>query len=166
MGLWHQCQAHRWLFAARVGGIERRRTALRHTEHRLHFTDLGFQCCWETSRGQPGTHAILTNFAGGDLGLHLNEGSLQERATNFISQVDQIYPGTLDSFTKQAVRQHWPSSPFVRGSYTCYKPGQYSTLANFVAKPVGNMFFAGEHTSVAFNGYLEGAVTRCVQSPD
>jgi len=27
-----------------------------------------------------------------------------------------------------------------------------------VAKPVGNMFFAGEHTSVAFNGYMEGAV--------
>ena len=38
------------------------------------FTDLEFQCCWETSRGQPGTHAILTNFAGGNLGLHLNEG--------------------------------------------------------------------------------------------
>jgi monoamine oxidase len=122
------------------------------------FTDLGFQCCWETSRGQPGTHAILTNFAGGDLGLHLNEGSLQNRAAKFMSEVDQIYPGTRDAFTGQAVRQHWPSSPFVRGSYTCYKPGQYSALADFVAKPVGNMFFAGEHTSVAFNGYMEGAV--------
>lgn len=122
------------------------------------FTDLDFQCCWETSRGQPGTHAILTNFAGGDLGLHLNEGSLQARATKFISEVNQIYPGTTEAFTGQAVRQHWPSSPFVRGSYTCYKPGQYSTLAAWVAKPVGNMFFAGEHTSVAFNGYMEGAV--------
>lgn len=121
------------------------------------FTDLEFQCCWETSRGQPGTHAILTNFAGGKLGQNLNQGELQDRASGFAKQVDRIYPGTLDAFTGKAVRQHWPSSPFVLGSYTCYKPGQYSTLADAVATPVGNLFFAGEHTSVDFNGYMEGA---------
>jgi monoamine oxidase len=26
-----------------------------------------------------------------------------------------------------------------------------------VATPVGNLFFAGEHTSAEFNGYMEGA---------
>jgi monoamine oxidase len=122
------------------------------------FTDLEFQCCWETSRGQPGTHALLTNFAGGRLGANLNQGAIQERAIKFASQVDQVFPGTAEAYTGQAVRQHWPSSPFVMGSYTCYKPGQYSTLADWVATPVGNIFFAGEHTSVEFNGYMEGAV--------
>jgi monoamine oxidase len=121
------------------------------------FTDLEFQCCWETSRGQPGAHAILTNFAGGKLGEHLDDGELQDRAAAFASQVERIYPGALDAFTKKAVRQHWPTSPFVLGSYTCYKPGQYSTLADAVATPVGNLFFAGEHTSAEFNGYMEGA---------
>jgi monoamine oxidase len=121
------------------------------------FTDLEFQCCWETSRGQPGSHAILTNFAGGNLGLHLNEGELQDRAAGFASQVGRIYPGALDAFTKKAVRQHWPSSPFVLGSYTCFKPGQYTTVADSIATPVGNLFFAGEHTSAEFNGYMEGA---------
>ena len=71
--------------------------------------------------------------------------------------IDQIYPGTAEAFTKKAVRQHWPSSPFTLGSYTCYKPGQYSTLADSVATPVGNLIFAGEHTSADFNGYMEGA---------
>jgi monoamine oxidase len=121
------------------------------------FTDLPFQCCWETSRGQPGTHAILTNFAGGNLGLHLDNGDIPTRAAEFVSQVEKIYPGAIDAFTKKAIRQHWPSSPFVRGSYTCYKPGQYSTLAGSIAEPVGNLFFAGEHTSEDFNGYMEGA---------
>jgi monoamine oxidase len=121
------------------------------------FTDLEFQCCWETSRGQPGTHAILTNFTGGKLGRHLDDGELQDRAAAFASQVDRIYPGAVDAFTKKAVRQHWPSSPFALGSYTCFKPGQYTTLAGSVATPVGNLFFAGEHTSVDFNGYMEGA---------
>jgi monoamine oxidase len=121
------------------------------------FTDLEFQCCWETSRGQPGSHAILTNFAGGNLGQHLNEGEMEDRAATFASQVARIYPGARDAFTKKVVRQHWPSSPFALGSYTCYKPGQYSTLADSVATPVGNLFFAGEHTSADFNGYMEGA---------
>jgi monoamine oxidase len=121
------------------------------------FTDLEFQCCWETSRGQPGAHAILTNFAGGNLGQHLDDGELQDRAAAFASQVERIYPGAVDAFTKKAVRQHWPSSPFALGSYTCYKPGQYTTLADSVATPVGNLFFAGEHTSADFNGYMEGA---------
>src|SRR6476646_6711612 len=121
------------------------------------FTDLDFQCCWETSRGQPGSHAILTNFAGGNLGQHLNEGDVQERATGFASQVERIYPGTAEAFTKKAIRQHWPSSPFVLGSYTCFKPGQYSTLSKSIATPVGNLFFDGEHTSEDFNGYMEGA---------
>ena len=122
------------------------------------FTDQDFQCCWETSRAQSGTHALLTNFAGGNLGKNLNQGDLQARASSFASQVDRIYPGTLEAYTKQAVRQHWPSSPFVLGSYTCYKRGQYSTLSEAVATPVENLFFAGEHTSVEFNGYMEGAV--------
>jgi monoamine oxidase len=121
------------------------------------FTDLEFQCCWETSRGQAGSHAILTNFAGGNLGQHLNEGELQERAATFTGQVEKIYPGAQDAFTKKAIRQHWPSSPFALGSYTCYKPGQYSTLSDSIATPVGNLFFAGEHTSAEFNGYMEGA---------
>ena len=68
------------------------------------FTDLPFQCCWETSRGQPGSHAILTNFAGGNLGLHLNEGEVQERAAGFASQVERIYPGAVDAFTKTTRR--------------------------------------------------------------
>jgi monoamine oxidase len=121
------------------------------------FTDLPFQCCWETSRGQPGTHAILTNFAGGNLGLHLDDGEITTRAGEFVSQVEKIYPGATEAFTTKAVRQHWPSSPFVRGSYTCYKPGQYTTLSRSIATPVGNLFFAGEHTSEDFNGYMQGA---------
>jgi monoamine oxidase len=82
---------------------------------------------------------------------------MEDRAATFASQVERIYPGARDAFTKKVARQHWPSSPFALGSYTCYKPGQYSTLADSVATPVGNLFFAGEHTSADFNGYMEGA---------
>ncbi len=139
-----------------IAGFSRRVWEEAHTTGYT-FTDLDFQCCWETSRGQPGSHAILTNFAGGNLGLHLNDGDVHDRAASFVSQLEKVYPGVADAYTKKAIRQHWPSAPFALGSYTCFKPGQYSTLADNIATPVGNLFFAGEHTSENFNGYMEGA---------
>jgi monoamine oxidase len=35
--------------------------------------------------------------------------------------------------------EHWPSNPLSRGSYTSYKPGQFTTIAGNEGKPVGNL---------------------------
>jgi monoamine oxidase len=55
--------------------------------------------------------------------------------------------------------EHWPSNPFVKGSYTCNHPGYLTTIADNEAKPVGNLYFAGEHTSsfYEFQDFMEGA---------
>jgi monoamine oxidase len=42
-------------------------------------------------------------------------------------------------------------------SYTCFLPGQYTTIAGNEIKPVGNIFFAGEHCSYNYQGYMNGA---------
>ena len=93
------------------------------------LTDLPYHVSWDTSRGQRGTHGILTNFAGGKRGLAMGEGTPEERAAEVVSSFDTIFPGIAAAHTKQAVRFHWPSSPLSRGSYACYKPGQYTTIA-------------------------------------
>jgi len=50
--------------------------------------------------------------------------------------------------------------PLTQGSYTCYKPGQFTTLAGNEGKSVGNLLFAGEHTNsfYEFQGFMEGAL--------
>ena len=55
--------------------------------------------------------------------------------------------------------EHWPSNPLARGSYTCYKPGQFTTIAGLEGLPVGNVFFAGEHANSFYDwqGFMEGA---------
>lgn len=121
------------------------------------FTDLPFQACWETSRGQNGTHAILTNFAGGSLGLRLGEGPLQDRAREFAGQVDQVFPGVAEAYTGQAVRQIWPRYEYSLGSYTCYMPGQYQRFLGALREPHGNLIFAGEHT-MEESGFMNSAV--------
>jgi len=51
---------------------------------------------------------------------------------------------------------HWPSAPLTRGSYACYRVGQ-GAFSGLEGERAGNLLFAGEHTSIDFQGYLEGA---------
>lgn len=122
------------------------------------FTDLGFQSCWDTSRGQSGTHALMTNFVGGRLGAELGRGTPGERAAAFVAQLERVFPGAAPAHTGEAVRVAWIDAPFAKGSYTCYGPGQYQSLAGVEGLPVGRVLFAGEHTSAEFSGYMNGAV--------
>jgi monoamine oxidase len=121
------------------------------------FSDLPFQESWETSLGQPGQGGLLTEFLGGNRGLAANQGSTQEQARAFATQFDQLYPGTAAAYNGKAVRFHWPSAPSALGSYACYLPGQYTTIRAAEGEAVDNLFFAGEHTSLDFQGYMNGA---------
>ena len=65
--------------------------------------------------------------------------------------------GATRARTDKVSRFHWPTFPWTRGSYSCYKPGQWTTIAGAESLPVGNLFFAGEHCSYDFQGYMNGA---------
>ncbi len=121
------------------------------------FSDLPFQACWDTSRGQRGPHAILTNFTGGRQGLRVGEGALQVRAREFVAHADKVFPGAAAAYTGKAVRQIWPAYEWTRGSYACYRPGQYQLYFRALVEPQGNLFFAGEHT-VDESGFMNAAV--------
>ncbi|MGH9429858.1 MAG: flavin monoamine oxidase family protein, partial [Terriglobia bacterium] len=108
-------------------------------------------------RGQKGMHGVLTNFAGGRRGLAMGEGTPEERAVKFVAHLEAIFPGAVAAHTKQAVRFFWPSSPLSQGSYACYKPGQYTTIAGAEREAVSGLHFAGEHTSLEFQGFMNGA---------
>jgi monoamine oxidase len=51
---------------------------------------------------------------------------------------------------------HWPTVPTMKGSYACYKPGQWQFFG-LEGEREGNLHFCGEHTSLDFQGYMEGA---------
>jgi monoamine oxidase len=121
------------------------------------FTDLPFQACWETSRGQSGSHAILTNFTGGALGLAIGRGPLQDRAHKFVAQADRVFPGVASAYTGKAVRQIWPTYEWAQGSYTCMRPGEYQRFYKALVEPQGRLIFAGEHTADEF-GFMNAAV--------
>ena len=51
---------------------------------------------------------------------------------------------------------HWPTHPHTLGSYACYRPGQWAFYGLEGARE-GNVHFCGEHTSLEFQGFMEGA---------
>lgn len=51
---------------------------------------------------------------------------------------------------------HWPTNPFVRASYACYRPRQWTTIRGAEGEAVGNLHFAGEHCSMDAQGFMEG----------
>lgn len=122
------------------------------------FADLGYQSCWETSRGQAGTHGLLTNYLGGRKGVALADGDVNDHARQFVAQVTRLFPGVDKAFTGEAVRFTWPTYPYTQGSYTCYKPGQYQAFAGAEGLATEGLHFCGEHTSARFSGFMNGAV--------
>jgi len=122
------------------------------------YTDLPFQSCWETSRLQAGASGVLTNFTGGRQGVAIGEGSARVQADTVVAALERIFPGITAARAASSVeaRMHWPSNPWVKGSYLCYGPGQWTTLRGVAGESVGGLHFAGEHCALDNQGYMEG----------
>jgi monoamine oxidase len=121
------------------------------------LTDLPMQLAWETSRAQAGRAGILTNFTGGRHGLALGQGTSASQAESFVRDLERVFPGASRHRTgMKEVRFHWPTNPYVRGSYASYLPGQWTGIRGVEGRSVGNLHFAGEHCSLEAQGFMEG----------
>lgn len=121
------------------------------------YSDEVFQLAWDNSLLQPGTAGGLTLYSGGKLALAAGDGTAEEAAARLMRGIERAYPGATRARNGQVSRFHWPTYAWTKGSYSCYKPGQWTTIAGAEGLPVGNLFFAGEHCSYDFQGYMNGA---------
>ena len=122
------------------------------------FADTGYQNTWEVSRGQPGTSGLLVNYTGGNYGATFGSGTPTSRAQQFLTQIEPVLPGISPKWNGKAYIDYWTGYQWTKGSYSFWKVGQYTKFAGMERERQGNCHFAGEHTSVDFQGYLNGAV--------
>lgn len=120
------------------------------------YTDLKFQVSWDNTQLQPGQTGGITFFSGGTPGLNVKIGTDAAQADHLMLGMEKVFPGISATRNGKVSRFDWPSYPLTLGSYSCYLPGQWTTIANSQIVPVGNMFFAGEHCSYSFQGYMNG----------
>lgn len=122
------------------------------------MADTGYQNTWEVSRGQDGNSGLLVNYTGGLVGDSFGSGTPSSRAQEFLQQIEPVLPGLTDKWNGRAEIDYWPGYRWTKGSYSYYRVGQYTKFAGIEREPEGNCFFAGEHTSIDYQGYLNGAV--------
>jgi monoamine oxidase len=129
----------------------------RHQANGSSLTDLPYQLTWETSRLQAGTAGVLTNFTGGRHGIEIGAGSPEEQAALLLRDLERVFPGVTAAHAGMpAVRFHWPSHRWTRGSYASYLPGQWTAFRGAEGEAVGQLHFAGEHCSLEAQGFMEG----------
>jgi monoamine oxidase len=139
------------------------------------YSDLAnHQATWETNPTRAtATRAVLTDYSGGNRGASLDPRRVQSEAERFLADLELVMPGARANVAYQgsayrAHLEHWPSNPLSRGSYTCYRPGQFTTIAGNEGKRVRNLLFAGEHTNSFYEwqGFMEGACLSGIDAAD
>lgn len=141
-----------------------------------------FTLAWSSSRRQPDKrNGALTFFPAGDEADSVSAGTARHQGVRYLQKLDPVLPHASAAATGQFARAHWPTDAFVKGSYTCYLPGQFTDFVEqwaydeplpdyyLAAKynldepeirrapAVGKVVFAGEHTSAQFFGFMNGA---------
>jgi len=126
----------------------------------MSYSDNTTENTWDNSQLQPGNDGGLTVYLGGTNAVTIGNGNINYQAIRYLEKLNQIYPGIKADYNNKAYRMVWPTFPLTKGSYSAWTVGQYTTIAGSEIETVGNLYFAGEHTSYNFQGYMNGgAVT-------
>lgn len=120
------------------------------------FTDQSFGCGWDGSQAQSDDEGCFTVFGGGDFSDMVNKEDQKTLTAKFVTALNTIFPGMDKAFSKNAKKFCWSENPFSKAGYSSFKTGQWSTLAGWEAVPVEGIYFAGEHVSRDFQGYMNG----------
>ena len=117
---------------------------------------LPFGAVWEGNEEQRGTSGILSLLAGGSASEGTQSIVAKEGPLGLVHALDWLgsHRASLGA-SRQIV---WEQDPLARGGYAYFAPGFDPELRAWLARPSGRLFFAGEHTSLKWQGYMNGAV--------
>ena len=122
-----------------------------------------FQCGWDDTAALAPPNGVFVFFPGGNQVINGWSGAAfgtapAAQVSSYLAQAEPIWPGITAAYTGKAYRDFWWANPWSKGAYTCQKVGQYTSVFGVGNVPEGNIHFAGEHTSVEYYGFLNGAV--------
>jgi monoamine oxidase len=133
------------------------------------FTDLNFQNTWDTTRGQPGKSGILVAYLGGAAAVAaaadapytttVESPKTQRSVAAFLGQIDRIFPGIAKQYAGNATAGSAFIDPYIGGSYSVWTVGQLTAFGGVEGRPEGPIHFAGEHTSLEQQGFMEGGAS-------
>jgi monoamine oxidase len=111
---------------------------------------------WEGNEEQQGPPGILSLLAGGSASDQTQAIVAKDGPRRLADELDWL--GSRRAELVAAHQVVWESEPWSRGGYAYFDPTFDPALRSWLARPCGRLFFAGEHTSIRWQGYMNGAV--------
>jgi monoamine oxidase len=122
---------------------------------------------WDTTNYQLGTAGILVALPGGEVGTDWGSrygldsylgAPPPAMLADYLDQFDRLFPGVKAAFNGKSYYVWSSGDPHLLGAYSYLKVGQYTGFNGIQGQSEGNLHFAGEQTSINFQGYIEGAL--------
>jgi monoamine oxidase len=107
-------------------------------------------------RDAAGEVVALVSHADGPSAVRLDAMSADERHRYAERELARLRPATHDA-VEVVASTSWANDPFAGGAYPYYQPGQVGRLRPAMARPLGRLHFAGEHTGVTQPGMESAA---------
>jgi monoamine oxidase len=128
------------------------------------YSDPGsFQVVWDGSVASPSRRGVLVNYTGGTKGTQLaGPGAFGVASATdvaaFLAAIEPVFPGTAAAYNGRALKSSWVDDPWHHGAYSHWGIGHYTGFSGAEGLQEGAIHFCGEHTSVDYQGFIEGAV--------
>ncbi|PYR38346.1 MAG: hypothetical protein DMF89_10010 [Acidobacteria bacterium] len=119
-------------------------------------SSLPFGAVWDANEEQRGRSGILALLAGGSASDQTGAIAAREGAAGLARSLDWL--GSREASVVACHQTAWETDPWARGGYAAFDSSFDPALRAWLARPFGRLFFAGEHTSVQWQGYMNGAV--------
>jgi monoamine oxidase len=118
-------------------------------------TDLETGAVWDGNEQQKGPQGILSFLAGGRASPALQEILKTEGARGVADRIGWLgRPARL--LASQTIV--WDHDPLARGGYAYFDPGFNPLWRAWLSRAAGRVVFCGEHTSIKYQGYMNGAI--------
>jgi monoamine oxidase len=111
---------------------------------------------WEGNEDQRGKAGIISLLAGGSASDLTAEILEREGINGLVRSLDWL--GAKDAQLLGWRQTRWESDPWARGGYAVFDRDFRPEQRRWLAQPFERLFFAGEHTSMRWQGYMNGAV--------
>ena len=118
-------------------------------------TDLDIGAIWDGSEDQGGERGILTLLAGGSASGETKK-LLAAGIEQVVARLGFFGIGRARLIAWRSVS--WEDDPWARGAYAFFDPSFPPPARRLLALPFGRIFFAGEHTSIKWQSYMNGPV--------
>jgi len=112
---------------------------------------------WSPRGNDQGESGVLQLYQQGELATAMDAMGAVDRHAFASGTIERVFPGTTE-IIDEVFEYSWQRDPWARGAYGIAASGQLYAWKEHLARPEGRIHFAGEHTSLEYAAWIEGAV--------